>query len=271
MSCPTCWEQYPPADSNFSTRHGENEFPVPVAQVPSDHFVVAYATEERFYKVTCSKGHTFWHIFELEKFEMLFASAINAFCDSYYREAVSTIAVGLERAYEFAIQVMAHAQGINQVQLDQAWKGVAKQSERQLGAFQFLWLTVLKEIAPATPKVDFRNDVVHKGYFPSLQQTIDYMNLSFELTNYILKTLFEKCNGSFMHIYERNIDEIQTKHKKDSLGFVGITSPMQFSFISQYIEGGKPLTADMLFTMVYQERAMLMRGSGQYAPRSPKQ
>jgi hypothetical protein len=53
---------------------------------------------------------------------------------------------------------------------------VNKQSERQLGAFMFLFLLAFKE-TPALltdAEVGFRNNVIHQGYLPSSSEVADF-------------------------------------------------------------------------------------------------
>ncbi|OKY76591.1 MAG: hypothetical protein BM485_05040, partial [Desulfobulbaceae bacterium DB1] len=68
----------------------------------------------------------------------------------------------------------------NQIQesaFDATWKQVTNQSERQFGAFLFLYLLEQKtEFDQKKYKIEelkkFRNKVIHKGYLPNEQETI---------------------------------------------------------------------------------------------------
>src|SRR4030095_14773427 len=96
--------------------------------------------DDNVYEFTCSKGHKNALIHQEEKFELLFESAVYAITDGYFREAVSSMASSIERLYEFAIKVIAVKNGIDLPLLRNSWKQINNQSERQIGAFIFLYL-----------------------------------------------------------------------------------------------------------------------------------
>ncbi|WP_347320009.1 hypothetical protein [Rossellomorea sp. RS05] len=141
-----------------------------------------------FYKFECSQGHENALVLQDEKFEILFDLGALALIDGYAREAVSSFAASIERFYEFFINVIVHKEGIDPEEFKKTWKNVKNQSERQLGAFYFLYLTVYKEVPPIIkPKlVEFRNNVIHKGYIPTYEETYNY---GLEIYNYIKKLL----------------------------------------------------------------------------------
>lgn len=78
-----------------------------------------------------------------------------------------------------------------------AWNPISKLSERQLGAFLFLYLLENKKpleplILDAKPELDgrsrgdtptwsaFRNNVIHKGYIPPAIEVLEYGNLVYQ-------------------------------------------------------------------------------------------
>ncbi len=127
------------------------------------------------YELECPDGHHSRTIMQQLKFELLFQLAINALTDGYQREAVTTFAATLERFYEFCLQVHARHNAIEHV-FEDAWRGVANQSERQLGAFIFV-STMIFGRAPkllSSKETAFRNSVVHKGAIPTYDQAIEF-------------------------------------------------------------------------------------------------
>jgi hypothetical protein len=92
------------------------------------------------YEVTCPKGHTSITILQEQKFELLFDIGAYALIDGYYREAVSSFTSSLERFYEFFVASVLFENGIGEDVLTSTWKQVVNQSERQLGAFMFLYV-----------------------------------------------------------------------------------------------------------------------------------
>jgi hypothetical protein len=121
------------------------------------------------YEFTCKRGHTTVTVVQQQKFEILFDLGAYAILDGYYREAVASFTSSLERFYEFFIKAYLLDGGIDKSVFDEAWKNVSQQSERQLGAFIFLYCQAFSE-EPSLPRqkyIKFRNEVMHKGKIPN--------------------------------------------------------------------------------------------------------
>jgi hypothetical protein len=128
------------------------------------------------YTGKCPNGHDLLIGTQTLPHEMLFEIALNAIIDGYNREAVSSFAASMERYYEFAIRVLASKSGVTADVFTKAWKTVSNQSERQLGAYVFLYL-----IEFGTPPhligekmTKLRNGVVHKGNLPDRDDAIEF-------------------------------------------------------------------------------------------------
>ena len=134
--------------------------------------------DDGLYKIECKQGHTFWGTFQSHLHEILFEIGAFAVLDGYYREAVASFASSLERFYEFYIKVVALSKKIPQDEFDEAWKLVAAQSERQFGAFVFVYCLVNQK----RPQLEteryrkLRNEVIHKGKIPNKSTAIEYGN-----------------------------------------------------------------------------------------------
>jgi hypothetical protein len=132
--------------------------------------------DDAYYEVECRQGHRRSIISTDHKFEVLFESGAMALLDGYTREAVSSFAAALERFYEYWIKAALLAGGTTPAMLDDCWKLVAAQSERQYGAFCMLYQreygrppTVL-----SNKRVEFRNNVIHRGYIPKRTEVVKY-------------------------------------------------------------------------------------------------
>ncbi len=149
------------------------------------NFVEVEMCDDGIYKMKCDKGHQSTIFIQEQKFEILFDLGAMAFMDGYYREAVSSFAASLERFYEFFVESVLASKNIDHEQYLKTWKMVATQSERQMGGFYFLYLNEFGESAdPAEKKqVEFRNNVIHKGYIPKREETLEY-------GGYVLKYIF---------------------------------------------------------------------------------
>lgn len=141
------------------------------------------------YELECENGHKTITNLQNEKFEVLFEMGALALIDGYKQEAVSCFASSLERFHEWCILILLISNGVSFEEYEKTWKTVSAQSERQLGAFYFLYLQEFKECPVIfnnkmnTYKnkdnqkqivVKFRNDVTHNGYIPKYEQVIEY-------------------------------------------------------------------------------------------------
>lgn len=140
-----------------------------------------------YFEMECPNGHKHRYTMSSELFEVLFQQATYCLQDGYYREAIGTYHASLERLFEYCIEILCYHTGITEG-YQQIWKQVKKQSERQLGAFYFIWYTTLGELPDFLNenKVRLRNDVVHNGKLATEQEAQEYGAYVFE---YIRKTI----------------------------------------------------------------------------------
>lgn len=128
------------------------------------------------YMATCLSGHRTVTVLQQHKFEVLFEIGAHAILDGYYREAVSSFTSSLERFYEYTIRIFLEKSSGSDDLFQAAWKNVSNMSERQLGAFIFLWANHFKETPLLLPTglITFRNEVIHKGKIPSREEALKY-------------------------------------------------------------------------------------------------
>jgi len=107
---------------------------------------------------------------------------------------MSTFSAALERAYEFFLRVAYRKLGLPSSLLDASWKHVKAQSERQFGAFVFLFPVIagesfeLPEIIP-----QLRNKVIHRGYIARFDEVLKYAGEIFALIRMIMHVLSDRC------------------------------------------------------------------------------
>lgn len=158
---------------------------------PPDKLMIVEVRDDGRYDVMCFKGHRSIVALQQQDFEVLFDLGANAILDGYYREAVSSFSAVLERFCEFYIRVICLKDGLDHDQIDTSWNHVSAQSERQVGAFIFLY-TVENKNAPTlltNKERGFRNDVIHKGKIPMREEAVRYGSRILELIRPILKDL----------------------------------------------------------------------------------
>jgi len=147
-----------------------------------DHPEALYVdlTDDWIITATCSMGHKLAFALQQQKFEVLLEMGAMALLDGYYREAVATFAAAQERFLEFFIRAVCYAREVSGSAFDGAWKAVSSQSERQLGAFIFLYLLLEGAPPPLKDTTKFRNDVIHKGAFRDAVGECDLLSLVLE-------------------------------------------------------------------------------------------
>jgi hypothetical protein len=177
---------------------------------PSDEMMAVEMRDDGLYSMVCEKGHTTVRALQQQKFEILFDIGAMALLDGYPREAITAMAAALERFYEFYVRVICIKHEVDQTLINESWKLVENQSERQFGAYVFASLLELKKACPVTiedeqPNLSgiskgdtrkwkaFRNAVVHKGYIPSTIEAQAYGNIVFRHIKQLLQELSVTC------------------------------------------------------------------------------
>jgi hypothetical protein len=108
----------------------------------------------------------------------------------------------LEKFYEFYLNVICEKTGVSAENFRDAWKIIAKQSERQLGAFVLVYL--LENKTP--PKllrqksVEFRNDVVDRGTIPTKDEAMEFGEEVYELIRSVMEELKKRDGGLVLKV-----------------------------------------------------------------------
>lgn len=135
---------------------------------PSFEPIIADYYEEALAYIECSKGHKSAILLQSQKFEVLLESAANALIEGYTLEAASSLSSAYERFFEFALNVFCKKNNVSKEALEETFKQVSKQSERQVGGFLFLYLLTFGSHYTLNKKIpELRNQVIHQGYIPT--------------------------------------------------------------------------------------------------------
>jgi hypothetical protein len=165
------------------------------------------------YEFVCPNGHEIKIVLQQQKFEILFEIGAYAILDGYYREAISSFSASLERFNEFAVRVLLRERALSVHVINEAWKKVAIQSERQLGAFLFLWINSAQKMPALMPDNDvmFRNSVIHKGQIPTKEQALAFGNTVLGILRSNIADLFERHRDS---IHQEVMDDMRKRSGK---------------------------------------------------------
>jgi polyhydroxyalkanoate synthesis regulator phasin len=170
--------------------------------------------DDGLYVTVCPSGHNVVIILQQLKFEVLFEIGAYAIADGYYREAVSSFTSSLERFYEFVIRALLHARGVPDAEVSLAWQNIAKQSERQLGAFIALYVTefLVPPKSLNNRQVTFRNDVIHRGIIPTREQAIRYGQEILDLIRPAMREVQRKHPDTVRKVISDYISHAQRSH-----------------------------------------------------------
>lgn len=176
---------------------------------PTNEFASLEFRDDGRCEICCSRGHKSVTVLQQQKFEILFDIGANAILDGYYREAVSSFTSSLERFYEFSLKVLCKKRGIKADLFSAAWKQVSNQSERQLGAFLFLWASEFGEVPQllSSNGAGFRNSVIHKGKIPTKEEALEYGSTVLAIIRPKIVQLREECDNQ--------IGEVTFEHIRD--------------------------------------------------------
>jgi len=182
-----------------------------------DIYIEIDVQDKRGFIFQCDKGHVSFGALNLEFYELLYDRGIFAYDDTYHREAVANLAASIERFHEYCIRRIVHLNNVEDSNLiEKTWNLVKKQSERQYGAFIFLFLNRFKELPPKIDSIkknqdwaSFRNQVVHNGYFPTREETQRAIEVTTKYIKEIKKKFEEKTESiEAFHYHEMREKEI---------------------------------------------------------------
>jgi hypothetical protein len=182
------------------------------ADIATAHFVAsAEIQDSNLYEVQCPKGHSSYVILQQMKFELLFDIGACALLDGYYREAVTSFTSSLERFYEFFVRAALIQKKIDVENIESAWKGISKQSERQLGAYIIQYLSEFgtEPTTLGTNETKLRNDVVHHGKIPTRSEAIAYGQRILEIVRPAMLLAKERFSDGVQHQIWKHIASTQ--------------------------------------------------------------
>lgn len=203
INCPHCFESM----TAFST--------APTLVMLSEYL------REGTYELACERGHKTIVCLQQFPFEIHFQIGSLALLDGYYAESTFAFAKALERFYEFCIKLFILEDSLPNG-FETSWKSIKKQSERQLGAFIFLYLNRFKECPPIFPDQkmtssrkcsEFRNDVIHEGYLPSKAEASTYGKMIFEYIQKLIVKLRKEDKDKIQKLTGLHLQNLSNKNK----------------------------------------------------------
>jgi len=189
---------------------------------PSLEPFFAHYFDEGIAHIECARGHKSAILLQSLKFEALMESGANALLEGYTFEACAAFSAALERFYGFSVRVMCIARGMPHEVLEKMFTEMARQSERQLGAFMTLYAAEFREAyKPSAKMVEFRNGVIHKGVIPKPEEATKFCGDVYEAVT----SLYAKLSTRYKEDIRKLVSqELQEKRKKAGTGVATATS-----------------------------------------------
>jgi len=177
-------------------------------------------------------------IIQQTKFEILSEMGVRGIVNRSYRDAVSSFATCLERLHEYFVEAVCRKHGIIPEVFAATWKSMARQSERQLGAFLAGFLLDTRQTAKLLPQtqVAFRNAVVHNGRFPSREEAIRFGQDMFDCALPILTVLRSAHYAETVRIlaFERIRDQSKQPVQEGlQISTISIATPLSIAVADQ--------------------------------------
>ena len=215
-------------------------------------FAIVEIRDDGLYEFTCKNGHQTLTVLQQLKFEILFDIGAYAILDGYYREAVSSFTSCLEIFYGFYIKVIFFDRGVSEETFDSAWKLVSRQSERQLGAFIFLYTLQNGQAPPLLSGSDqeYRNQVIHKGKIPTKDEALHYGNAVLAVIRPILKDLRKNHSDSVQKVIFKHLRTGGEKAQEKNLRTSTMSIPTIINLFHHTPSEHEPLLEDALTNLI---------------------
>jgi hypothetical protein len=187
------------------------------------------------FEFECPLGHKSAFVVNVPHHEVLFQSACMSFLGGSYREAVGSAAAARERFAELYVRVLAASAGVSDDEVSQAWAHLEGNSQRQFGAFVWTQMLVTRALGErnqdSQKREQFRNDVVHKGRFPTRNATQEYLEYIYDWIrklDRVLRTEYDEARGSVLSkMWHHAARRLRSAGYKGSIGGSGYWTVFQ--------------------------------------------
>lgn len=163
----------------------------------------------------CDFGHSTLINISHHLFDVLFQSGIQSYIKNCLSESVMSFAASLERTYEFYIKISLNNKGLTFKEIDNFWKEISRQSERQYGSFCGLYFLDNKERWMSnTNQVNFRNKIIHNGYIATSDEVIAFGQYCLEKIEKILSITHKSFSKETAQLYFHNNSKLENQKSK---------------------------------------------------------
>jgi hypothetical protein len=148
----------------------------------------------------CENGHDVICRTPRPPHEWLTTAGALAFLDGYHREAASSFAAALESSFAFYVEVSLHQAGLELEAVRELLRK-SKLDQRRAGMVSVCYLRDTGKQFPYLQQkwVEFRNNVVHNGHWPTRSKTLEYADYVCRSISELYDTLGPKLEPHYHH------------------------------------------------------------------------
>jgi hypothetical protein len=192
--------------------------------------ILVDVTNDGAYSAICKRGHEMNVVLQNPRFELMFESACMALGEGYFHQAVASFAASLDGFQTFLVGVACRHVGVS-TDLTEFVKDEARRSERQPAAVALGYAALIGARYPfmSHKRREFRGQVVHEGYFPTFEETLDFAGAVYDQIVRVNDELRAKATDAYQ---AETVARTLPAHKKFTPtatakgDAVGPTSPM---------------------------------------------
>jgi hypothetical protein len=183
---------------------------------PSFEVFIADYFDNGIALIECSAGHKTALVMQSQKFEMLLDSGAMALLEGFTLEACASFSAALERFYEFSLRVASFGLKLRDEVYSAVFLEMARQSERQLGAFMLLHaLEFGSAYKPRRSLMEFRNATIHKGVIPTVEEAHKFCAEVYETIYTLFGTVHDKYTDSIHTVVQEELGKPRAKVPND--------------------------------------------------------
>lgn len=167
-------------------------------------------------RIECPNGHKSIVLLQSQKFEALLESGANALLDGFTLEASATFYTAFERFIEFCLHILFIKRGMTHEQFESMFAEMSRQSERQLGAFIYIYTIETGKKFSIQPKItEFRNKLIHKGEIPTKEKAFDFCERIYKEIISIFGIIKSTCSDEISNIIGYELQKRKNKVPAD--------------------------------------------------------
>lgn len=164
-------------------------------------------TNELYYEFVCINGHLNAFSMQSEKFELFLIHGLTSYNNDQRMETIFKLNLALEEFHKFCIKIFLRKNNISFSNIAETYKKIVKRSEQINGAFYSLYLNAFDCVPDDFMErmSNFRNKLIHNGYFPTKSETDKYAKDVFNYIKQIINKLKKEHQAEIWDVIAQRV------------------------------------------------------------------